>query len=69
MVAWKRMESANLHRGAIGYVEFNHGQNSHVMILCRVADIKGKRIEIVPVASDRTCLWIDSDDIYIQIPD
>lgn len=66
MTKWKPMKLADLHKGALGYVEFNLKDCCCILILCEVVDINRVigRIEIVPVAGDKSCLWVDSDRIY-----
>lgn len=65
MTRWEPMKDADLHKGAIGYVSFSL-RKQDVMILCEVIDIKEKTVEIVPIAGDKTCLWINSDEIYTR---
>lgn len=60
-------------KGDVGYVAFypvcmpTCGHTT--MILCEVIDIntKNKKIEVIPVAGDRTCLWIDSNKMSTRI--
>jgi len=68
MVKYEPLKAYDLKKGTIGYVPFEltkrpvHGQNT--MILCEIVDVRKNEIEIVPIAGDNMCIWIDSEGIY-----
>lgn len=75
MTTWEPIKTSDLNIGSIGYVEFtiylrdkqeeDSTYKQRVMIICEVIGINKKleRVEITPVAGDRSCVWINSDDI------
>lgn len=71
MIRWEPIKGVDLHKGATGYVSFSlpHSSVQQSMILCEVVDVKGTHIEIIPVASDKTCFWINAGDMYTRNDD
>lgn len=62
---WKPIELENVHKGVIGFVEFRMN-DMPTMIVCEIVDMRGEKVEIVAVASDRTCFWIPRTRFLIR---
>lgn len=62
MTEWKKIE--DIHIGTIGYVSFLTRYHKYIKLICKVLSCTKDRIEVVPIASDGTCIWIDKGEIF-----
>lgn len=64
--------SERIYVGLIGYVHVqfdNHPHNAQIPLLCEVIDINrsSDRLEIIPIGSIHSRLWIYATAIYQQV--
>ncbi len=64
-----RIQPSQVRHGLIGYVDVSiRGYSGDVQVLCEIVDVNhdGTKLEIVVLASDRSCVWIPMESFYIR---